>query len=93
MPGAIQSSFIAQQASGPRAREKNKPQEAVAPRSAIKDEVQISDPMKSEEIDPKPDAVEEWKHRRNRDPRRDKPFEMPKPPAEGDGETHLDIRA
>jgi hypothetical protein len=92
-PGAIQSSFIAQQASGPRAREKNKPQEADAPRSIIKDQVQITDPVKSEEVDPKPDAVEEWKHRRPRDPRRDQAFETPKPRAEGEGESHLDIRA
>jgi hypothetical protein len=92
-PGAIQSSFIAQQASGPRARAKNKPQEADAPRSMIKDEVQISDPMKAEEIDPKPDAVEEWKHRRPRDPRREHAFETPKPRPDGDGEAHLDIRA
>ncbi|MFN5497130.1 MAG: hypothetical protein ACK5WD_09660 [bacterium] len=93
MPGSIQASFIAQQASGPRAREKTKPQEADRPRSTIKDEVRISDPVKSEEIDPKPDAVEEWKHRRPRDPRRDQPFETPKPRSEGDGEVHLDIRA
>ena len=92
-PGAIQASFIAQQASGPRAREKTKPQEADTPRFMIRDEVRISDPVKSEEIDPKPDAVEEWKHRRPRDPRREQKFETPKPRAEGDGEAHLDIRA
>lgn len=92
-PGAIQSSFIAQQATGPKAREKNKPQEADAPRSIIKDEVQISDPVKADEVDPKPDAVEEWKHRRPRDPRRDQAFEQPKPRTGDDGETHLDIRA
>lgn len=92
-PGAIQSSFIAQQASGPRAREKNKPQEADARRSIIKDEVQISDPVKSDEVDPKPDAVEEWKHRRPRDPRREQAFDSQKPRKDGDGETHLDIRA
>ena len=40
-----------------------------------------------------PDAVEEWKHRRPRDPRRDQAFETPKPRAEGEGESHLDIRA
>jgi hypothetical protein len=93
MPGAIQSSFIAQQASGPRAREKTKPQEADPRRSTIRDEVRISDPVKSEAVDPKPDAVEEWKHRRPRDPRREQALETPKPRAEGEGETHLDIRA
>ena len=94
-PGSVQASFIAQQASGPRAREKTKPQDADRPRSMIRDEVRISDPLKAEEIDPKPDAVEEWKHRRNRDPRREAKFELPKPSntGDGDGEKHLDIRA
>jgi hypothetical protein len=91
-PGAIQASFVAREASGPRAREKAKPQEADAPRTVIRDEVRISDPLKSEEIDPKPDAADEWKHRRNRDQRSDRTFELPKPRSESDGEPHLDVR-
>lgn len=91
-PGAIQSSFIAQQANGPRAREKNKPQDAERPRSVIRDEVRISDPVQSEEIDPKPDAAEEWKHRRKRDPRREQVADPQKQPP-GEGEMRLDIRA
>lgn len=93
VPGSIQASFIAQQASGPRAREKTKPQEADPRRSAIKDEVRISDPVKEEELDSKPEAVEEWKHRRPRDPKRDQASEPTAPRADGDGETRLDIRA
>ena len=93
LPGAIQSSFIAQQATAPKAREKTKPQEADAPRSRSKDEVKISDPIKAEEIDPKPDAVEEWKHRRPRDPRQEQSRDTPRPRAEGEGESRLDIRA
>lgn len=93
VPGAIQASFIAQQASGPRPREKTKPQEADPRRLVNRDEVHISDPVKSEEIDPKPDAVEEWKHRRPRDPRRERSPETPKSRGDGDGEMHLDVRA
>lgn len=92
-PGALQASFVARDAAGPRAREKNKPQETDPPRLVIRDEVHISDPLESDPIDPKPDAVEEWKHRRDRDQRRQQVFEKPKPHAEGDGESHLDIRA
>ena len=92
-PGVILTSFVAQHAAGPKAREKNKPQEADARPFAVKDEVRISDPMQADAIDPKPDAVEEWKHRRPRTPHRDPRF-APAPRAEGDGEVgHIDIQA
>jgi hypothetical protein len=93
LPGAIQSSFIAQQSTAPRAREKTKPQEADAPRVRAKDEVRLSDPVQGDEVDPKPNAVDEWKHRRPRDQRREHTPDAPKPRDEGDGEKRLDIRA
>ncbi|MEY3027149.1 MAG: hypothetical protein RLZZ238_2046 [Planctomycetota bacterium] len=65
-PNAVQASFIGQQAQGPRAREKNKPSEADATRRfVIRDEVRLSDPAEAQTVDSKPDAAEEWKHRRN----------------------------
>jgi hypothetical protein len=49
--------------------------------------------MQADAIDPKPDAAEEWKHRRPRTPHRDPRF-APAPRAEGDGEVgHIDIQA
>lgn len=93
LPGAIQSSFIAQHATAPKPREKTKPQEGEAPRVRAKDEVTIADPVKGDEIDPKPNAVEEWKHRRPRDKRREHAPDAEKPRTEGDGEKRLDIRA
>lgn len=81
VPGAVQSSLIGQQSAGPRAREKNKPQEADAPRRlVVRDDVRLSDPLSAQAIDGKPDAAEEWKHNR-------KQREQP-----GDGRK-LDIKA
>jgi hypothetical protein len=65
VPGVVQASHIAQQASAPRAREKAKPQEADRPkRFEVRDEVKLSDPIAAQAIDAKPDAAEEWKHKR-----------------------------
>ena len=65
VPGVVQSSHIAQQASAPRAREKSKPQESErAKRFEVRDEVKLSDPIAAQAIDSKPDAAEEWKHKR-----------------------------
>ncbi|RLS90448.1 MAG: hypothetical protein DWI09_00260 [Planctomycetota bacterium] len=63
-PSAVQASFIAQHATGARAREKSKPQEADAKRSTVRDEIRLSDPLEAQAVDSKPDAVEEWKHQR-----------------------------
>jgi hypothetical protein len=91
-PGALQSSFIARESSGPRARDRAKPPEVDRPQFVIKDEVRITDPIESEAIDPKPDAVEEWKHRRPRsDERRPKVEDDPR--ADGGDHIHLDIKA
>lgn len=79
-PGAVQSSLIAQQAGAPRARDKNKPQDADNTRRAVvrgevRDEVRLSDPIAAQAIDAKPDAAEEWKNEggkhRHRDTRTD----------------------
>jgi len=65
VPGVVQASLIAQQASAPRPREKTKPQDAEAPkRFVVRDEVRLSDPLSAQAIDAKPDAAEEWKHKR-----------------------------
>ena len=65
VPGAVQASHIAQQASAPRAREKSKPQDSErAKRFEVRDEVRLSDPIAAQAIDSKPDAAEEWKHKR-----------------------------
>ena len=49
----------------PRPREKTKPQDAEAPkRFMVRDEVRLSDPISAQAIDAKPDAAEEWKHKR-----------------------------
>jgi hypothetical protein len=78
VPGAVQSSLIAQQSSGPRAREKTKPQDSErVRRSEVRDEVRLSDPIAAQAIDSKPDAAEEWKHKR----------------PDGRGNGHLDLKA
>lgn len=65
VPGAVQASHIAQQASAPRAREKSKPQDSErTKRFEVRDEVKLSDPIAAQAIDSKPDAAEEWKHKR-----------------------------
>jgi hypothetical protein len=65
VPGAVQASHIAQQASAPRAREKSKPQDSErTKRFEVRDEVKLSDPLAAQAIDSKPDAAEEWKHKR-----------------------------
>lgn len=94
-PGAVQSSFIAQQAAGPRARERNKPQEASPRRAMVRDEVKLSDPLEAQAVDAKPDAVEEWKHQRGGGQHRDPRFAAAQPRRpDADGGTHkLDITA
>lgn len=92
-PGAVQSSFIAQQSSAARAREKDKPKDADKPRSLVRDEVRISDPLEGDGIDPKPDAVEEWKHRRNRGQRQGQQADETTTRRSGGDDAHIDIRA
>ena len=97
--GVILTSFVAQHAAGPKAREKTKPQDADARPFAVKDEVRLSDPMQADAIDPKPDAVEEWKHRRPSTPGRpgrDGRFTQPRANGDGEGdgeERHIDVQA
>jgi len=91
-PGALLSSYIARESAGPRARDRAKPPEVDRPQFVIKDEVRITDPIESDAIDPKPDAVEEWKHRRPRSDER-RPKVDDGPPADGDGHIRLDIKA
>ena len=80
-PNALQASLIAQHAAGARPREKPRTKDADAPRrSAIQDEVRLSDPVEAQEVEPKPDAAEEWKHRRT-------------PPRDGGDRPSLDLRA
>lgn len=91
-PGAVQASYIAQAAQPPRTRDKGKPQESTPFRQVVRDEVRLSDPQAAEPVDPKPDAAEEWKHRRKGGPARDaRP--SPPPAASEAGEGHLDISA
>jgi hypothetical protein len=93
-PGVVQSAFIAQQATGPKAREKTKPQDADPRPSAVRDEVRLSDPMRADAVDPKPDAAEEWKHRRGRGGHHDPRFAAAEPLRPNDGEQgHIDMRA
>ncbi len=93
-PSLVQASFIAQHATGAKPREKAKPTEVATSRVFARDEVRLSDPLKAEAIDPKPDAVEEWKQRRGHP----QPH-APLPDAatqRRDGESppsHLDIKA
>jgi len=89
-PNAVQASFIAQHAAGARPRDKAKTREADSPRRVtVQDEVRLSDPAEAQEVEPKPDEAEEWKHRRtphlHRDGRRD--------PSPGDDRPSLDIKA
>lgn len=101
IPGVIQSAFIAQHTTGAKPREKTKPQDADTRRVLARDEVRLSDPMKAEAIDPKPDAAEEWKHRRPRTPRDDgqknrrrDPRFGPDPRSDDDGGiSHIDLKA
>jgi hypothetical protein len=92
-PGVILTSFVAQQAAGPKAREKTKPQDADARPFVVKDEVRLSDPMQADAVDPKPDAAEEWKHRRPRTPHRDPRFPNAPRTDPGDEGGHIDIQA
>ena len=98
-PGVILTSFVAQHAAGPKAREKTKPQDADPRPVVVRDEVRLSDPMQADAIDPKPDAAEEWKHRRPSTPRRlgrDGRFNQPRANGDddGDGEVrHIDVQA
>ncbi|MFM1821906.1 MAG: hypothetical protein RI967_172 [Planctomycetota bacterium] len=92
-PGAVQASIIAQVAQAPRVRDKGKPQEATPFRQIVRDEVRLSDPQAAEPIDPKPDAAEEWKHRRKGGRGHDPRFTPPPSPATEPGEGHLDISA
>jgi len=91
-PGAIQASFIARDAAGPRARERGKPPEAERPRFVVQDEVRIKDPAEADAIDPKPDAADEWKFRRPRGEQR-RPKAEDAPRTDGDDHVHLDIKA
>ena len=92
-PGAVQASFIAQHANGARPREKAKTREADPRRVVTRDEVKLSDPLLAQAVDSKPDAAEEWKHRRGgsqyHDPRQ--ASADPRNDA-GDGEHKLDIK-
>jgi hypothetical protein len=64
--------LIAQQSTAPRPREKTKAEETAASRrAAIRDEVRLSDPGEAQPVDIKPDAAEEWKHRKPGDQRQD----------------------
>lgn len=93
-PGVVQSSHIAQQASTPRARDKNKPQEADGTRRfVVRDEVRLSDPIAAQAIDGKPDAADEWKNEGGKHRRRDaRPDAQSTPPNDTRG-GGLDIKA
>jgi hypothetical protein len=93
VPGAVVSSYVGQAAQAPRARDKQKPQESTPFRQVVRDEVRLSDPQAAEAVDPKPDAAEEWKHRRKGAPRREpRSDDAIADPADG-GAGHLDISA
>lgn len=99
-PGAIQASFIAQQGTGARPRDKARPQDADgrsgAARGIVRDEVRLSDPAEAQAVDSKPDAAEEWKHQRGGQQRhRDPRFQAAAPRRDGDdnGEHTLDLKA
>lgn len=93
-PGVVQSAFIAQHAAGPKAREKTKPQDADPRPSTVRDEVRLSDPMQADAVDPKPDAAEEWKHRRGHGGHHDPRFAAAEPRRPADAEPgHIDMRA
>ena len=95
LPGAIQASFVAQQAQAARPRDKTKPQDADPRRTAVRDEVKLSDPLEPQAVDIKPDAAEEWKHqRRGQQHPRDPRFQPAAPRrADDDGEHTLDLKA
>ncbi len=93
-PSLVQASFIAQHAAGVKVREKAKPQDVTPRRSFASDEVRLSDPLKAEAIDPKPDAAEEWKQRRGQSHARPQPSPTALPRRnDEDGANHLDIKA
>lgn len=89
----MQASFIAQQTPAARPREKSKAEESARTRREIRDEVRLSDPAAAEAVEAKPDAVEEWKHERPRDPRRDGRLAPRNPGDDGAPESRLDIKA
>ncbi len=92
-PSLVQASFIAQHASGAKPREKTKPQEADPRRVFVLDEVRLSDPLKAEAVDPKPDAVEEWKQGRGRQHPHDPRAQPLAQRATTDGNaSHLDVK-
>ena len=92
-PSLVQASFIAQHAAGAKPREKTKPQEADPRRVFVLDEVRLSDPLKAEAIDPKPDAVEEWKQGRGRLHPHNVRANATAPRADTDGNSgHLDVK-
>lgn len=94
VPGAIQSAFIGQQQAAARPREKPKSEQVDPRRVPVRDDVRLSDPAKAEAVDPKPDAAEEWKHRRPRQQHRDPRFAAAEPPSSDDsGEHALDVKA
>ncbi|MFZ9881504.1 MAG: hypothetical protein ACO3QC_08900 [Phycisphaerales bacterium] len=93
-PGAIQAAFIGQQQAAARPREKAKPEPVDPRRTQVRDDVRLSDPAKAEAIDPKPDAAEEWKHRRPRGQQRDTRFAASEPASpEDSGEHRIDLKA
>lgn len=92
MPSVVQSSLIAQQASNAKARVKNKLQDADPKRPLIHDELRLTDPMRVEEVDFKPDAVEEWKHRRQRAGHVDPRFIAADTQGPSDETSHLDVK-
>ena len=92
MPSVVQSSLIAQQASNVKARAKNKLQDVDPKRPLIHDEFRLTDPMRAEEVDFKPDAVEEWKHRRHHTGHVDPRFVVANTPDAPDETSHLDVK-
>ena len=90
VPGAVQASFVAASAQGPRPREKSRPQDADPPRPVARDEVRLSDPLRADAVDAKPDAVEDRRQGRGRNQvaRR-----APPAPDPADSAPRLDVRA
>lgn len=91
--GAVQASHVAAQAQGPRAREKSRPQDADPPRPIARDEVRLSDPLRSDAVDPKPDAAgDHGQGRRQRAPREPQIARAPGI-AGADATPRLDVKA
>ena len=61
-------------------------------RPLIHDEFRLTDPMRAEEVDFKPDAVEEWKHRRHHTGHVDPRFVVANTPDAPDETSHLDVK-